>query len=128
MRLRCTICSKEFAEADLPPGVSGCPACGTQSLPCDVAGDVTVKLNWHELRILGIWAENYARSIAAQPEANADSKRAPKVVLAITRRLRAQHPKRPPLTLEDEVAQLRARLGAEVELLGDDGKPLLPKR
>lgn len=60
--MRCTDCYKEFSEEEV--GTSpGCPSCGTSSLPMWIKHDVEVKINWHELRILGMWAANYAESL-----------------------------------------------------------------
>lgn len=66
------------------------------------AGDVEIKINWHELRILGIWAENYAASLK---EKNPELQR---TVAVICGRIQAQHPEmKAPLTMSGELAQLR---------------------
>ena len=61
--IRCVICGKEFSDDELPESTCECPNCGTKSLPCLIVDDVNIKINWHELRILTIWAENWARQI-----------------------------------------------------------------
>ncbi|GAC1455454.1 MAG: hypothetical protein PVSMB1_04900 [Gemmatimonadaceae bacterium] len=91
---RCTDCGSEFTDAELV-GARGCPVCKTESLPSDIKDDVTIKLNWHELRILGIWASNWANEKC--PE---HSKRTLKHILA---RIQAQHPDKTALTLFGEV-------------------------
>ena len=62
---------------------------------------MTVKINWHELRILTIWAENWAS------RCKEDNATMPVTVEAIARRLEKQYPKKTPLTLAGEVGQLR---------------------
>ena len=42
---------------------SSCPYCGYDGNPCFVEDDVQVVMNWQELRILTIWAMNYAQSM-----------------------------------------------------------------
>jgi DNA-directed RNA polymerase subunit RPC12/RpoP len=100
--IRCTRCRAEFTRAETS-GVSACPSCGTRGLPMDVAEDVEIRINWHELRILTIWASNYAQQ--------ANLERASREALAaILHALALQHPKlseRSPLTLFGEVEQLR---------------------
>lgn len=63
--------------------------------------DVSVEVNWFELRILGIWAERWAAQYR-----DSDPKMQ-RTVAEITGRLHAQHPERPPLTLSGEIADLR---------------------
>jgi hypothetical protein len=82
----------------------GCPKCGYQGLPCDPAKDVTVEVNWHELRILVIWAENFARQMEDK------SANSSKTVYAIAGRLRRQYPDFEPLTLSEEIAELPRQL------------------
>ena len=57
---------------------------------------MTVSVNWHELRILCIWAENWQR------ERMTDTR----TVYAIADRLAQQHPERMPLTLAREIGEL----------------------
>jgi len=57
--IRCTKCYREFSE-DETKNVSCCPKCGSKGLPMSISQDVEIKINWHELRILCIWAENWA--------------------------------------------------------------------
>jgi hypothetical protein len=61
-KIRCTKCRVELDYDDIPENVNCCPKCGTKGLPCRVEDDVTIRINIHELRILGIWSENYAVS------------------------------------------------------------------
>lgn len=90
----CTVCGARFTEAEIKGW--GCPKCGNQGVPCGTAGDVKVEVNWHELHVLTCWAERWAER----------DKEMPKVVTAIARRLSAQHPELPSLTLAGEIAEL----------------------
>ena len=92
----CTECGYRVEAFD---GLNTCPACGTSGLPCADDNQVDVSINWHELRILCIWAENWQRSHA--PEA--------RTIFAIAKRLHAQHPYRTPLTLAMELGQVAER-------------------
>ncbi len=106
--IRCTNCSAEFSEAELE-GKSACPGCGTTGVPCSIAEDVTVRINWHELRILGIWADNYARE-----HCDADGQKALSTIL---RRLQLQYPTKTPLTLMGGLQQVADALGTPVKLM-----------
>jgi hypothetical protein len=97
----CTSCGFRVASFE---GLTGCPSCGSTNPPCADEDQVTISINWHELRILGIWAENYANSIE---EKNPGST---KVIYQITDRIEAQHKGRTPLTLAHEIAALPADL------------------
>ncbi len=103
----CTLCGARFTDEEVEDAF-GCPKCGDEGVPCACANDVTVTVNWHELRILGIWAEKWARHCANKP--TADSRTMPLKVQAIARRLQRQHPDQPPLTLSQEMAELPAAL------------------
>lgn len=80
-------------------GLKGCPSCGATSVPCSDDDQVTVSVNWHELRVLCIWAERWAHHSAEQSALDS--------VYAIAMRLRRQHPDRGGLTLADEFGALR---------------------
>lgn len=98
---RCTDCAAEFTDEELE-GVSCCPKCGSKGVPCLISQDVNIKINWHELRILTIWASNWANKLEA------DSQRALKSIL---KRLEAQRPVEfPALTLLDEIKELPVQL------------------
>lgn len=125
---RCTLCNSEFTQGQLD-AVSEtdwgkCPSCGTESLPCDPADDVTVNVNWHELRLLCMWAENHSLSLAkSSPEKCSQS---PDVVYAICARLKAQHAERTALTLLDEFRGVRKafpEFKVETSHPYDDGQP-----
>lgn len=88
----CTTCGYRVESFD---GLSGCPSCGSTAVPCSDERQVTVSVNWHELHILAVWAENFARTIDAQ-----------QTVFTIARRLEAQHPTMGRLTLAGELGEI----------------------
>lgn len=106
--IRCTDCSAEFAEEEVA-GVSGCPTCGTRGVPCAISEDVTLRINWHELRILGIWASNWAEAKCGDQEK--------RTIAAILHRLHAQYPDKGPLTLMGEFRELASGLNTDVEVI-----------
>ena len=103
-QIRCLLCSTTFSEEEiavLPENQQGkCPKCGDTSVPCDPEDDVTITINWHELRLLCIWAENWGLRLK---EAGRGS---PEGIYAVAGRLKAQHPNRLSLTLIDEIRQI----------------------
>lgn len=94
--VRCTRCRKEFSEAECAAATS-CPGCGTTGVPMSIDQDVTIRINWHELRILTIWATNWAGTF---PDSGADSREA---LAAVIRALEAQRPDLTPLTIMGEI-------------------------
>ncbi len=88
----CTDCGARIASFD---GLDGCPVCGSKGVPCGDDNQVTVSVNWHELHVLCVWAENWQR------HANLG-----RVVYAIAARLKAQHPERNALTLAGELGEI----------------------
>lgn len=95
---RCTMCAAEFSDEELK-GAEACPRCGSTSIPCDVNEDVTIKVNWHELRILGIWASNWALEKCSESSTV--------VLSAILDRLEKQFPDKTPLSLAREIKKLQ---------------------
>lgn len=99
----CAECGQRY---DTFEGLSRCVTCGTAGLPCPDKWQVTVSVNWHELRILCMWAEAHQRTL---PDT--------RVVFAIANRLEAQHPelaKYDPLTLARELGQMAEYFGSAV--------------
>lgn len=103
----CVDCGGRFAQEDIEGW--GCPECGSQGVPCDVVKDTTVEINWHELRILVIWAENWAQH-HARLKTDHSSEKMPRTISAIARRLQAQRPDFGHLTLSGEIAALPSDL------------------
>jgi len=97
----CTLCGARFADDEIKGW--GCPKCGDDGVPCGCDRDVSVQVNWHELHILVVWAENWASRSSDVPKGH-------KVIAAIARRLQSQHPELPHLTLTGEIAAMPAEL------------------
>lgn len=93
----CIDCGQRFTEEEVE-GATACPSCGSKGVPCDAKQDVTVEINWRELRCLGIWADNWCGDRAKDQR---------KSVQAILRRLEKQYPDYAPLTLGGEFRQIR---------------------
>ena len=109
--IRCIICSEEYTSSEIADLTTKCPNCGTECIPCEIKDDVEVKINWHELRILGIWAENWARQLDENAEEG--DERNFLTIMTIAERLQNQHPDKAPLTLYSEMKVLRNELGDE---------------
>jgi predicted nucleic acid-binding Zn-ribbon protein len=114
---RCIVCDAEFTDEQVK-GASGCPKCGTTSLPLSPERDRTIKINEHELRILTMWASNWADA-HCEPSSQ-------KTLAAILQRLRAQLPE-VLLTMADEVRQLQDA-GYKASLVMSDGKVVVPEK
>ena len=102
--MRCTTCRSEFSDVEVE-GHSSCPNCKSVGVPMSIEQDVTIKINLHELRILTIWADNWARQ-----ECNEDSVAA---LNGIVNALREQHPG-VALTMSDEYQELADATGKNV--------------
>jgi hypothetical protein len=107
----CTLCSHRIKSFEK---LTKCPNCGTTGVPCDDANTLdNLTINTHELRLLCIWAENYAHSITGKEGINDRdkevSKTAPDVVYAIARRLKANNPRLASevLTMADEFRAIK---------------------
>ena len=90
----CTECG---FKVDSFKGLNGCPSCGDVGVPCTDKNQVQVSINWHELRILCMWAEHWQGQMKDKPT---------KVVYAIAKRLSAQFPERDPLTMAVEIGDV----------------------
>ncbi len=96
----CTTCGARMSKEETE-GVAGCPKCKATGIPCGPEQDFVLEVNWHELRILGIWASNWA-----QKECDKGSQQ---TLRGILRRLEQQAPGESPLSLGGEIRQLRQR-------------------
>lgn len=99
----CPDCGGRFTEKEVMQGW-GCPKCKSEGIPCAPDKDVLIEVNWHELHILCVWAENWARHSAKFGDDTAHGM--PKTVTAIARRMRQQFPDYGSLLLSDEIAEL----------------------
>jgi len=103
--IRCTTCRAEFSDEETV-GVGSCPSCGSHGIPMLIAQDIEIRINWHELRILGMWASNYAIEHLGTKEYQ-DSRRA---LASILHSIAMQHPElaaSAPLTLAGEIGNVR---------------------
>lgn len=89
----CTLCGVDILSFKY---LSDCPNCGTTNQPCGIENQVNVSINWHELRVLCMWAERWAAE-----------KKLGNVVYSIAERLAKQFPERTPLTIAGEIGQLK---------------------
>lgn len=116
MRLLCCHC-REITEVDPEgPTLTACPHCGSTSTPADADDLAIVTTTKHELRILCIWASNYAESIKDRPGCG-DS---PKVVYGILDHIGTQTDVA--LSMRQELADVRAAFpDSEVTVRRADG-------
>lgn len=114
MRLLCLDCGEEITLSE-DHEIYGCPNCGATSIPADLDDAVTVTITNHELRILSIWASNWAYE---HTTTDLDLAKPISVILARlgTQTLAA-------LTLSQEIADLRATFpNSKVTVYGQDGE------
>lgn len=116
--VRCTACGAEFSDEEIA-GAKACPTCGSTSVPCLMSQDVTIRINWHELRILTIWASNWAGQHGCDNGALA----------AILRRLEAQRPDGgfPSLTVLGEAREAARMLGRDIEVVDGSERTVVKK-
>ena len=101
--IRCLACASEF-DLEKLSNVSACPACGSKGIPIRPADVIQVRVTWHELHVLVVWAERWA-SRHQDPEMI-------KAVRTIAAFLGAQHPDKPALTFMGEIEELREKFGS----------------
>lgn len=89
----CTECGYEVEKFE---GLQKCPSCHTNGVPCSWENQRLISVNWHELRILVMWAENWARAHQLG-----------RTVYSIANRIEAQEPK----LAEDSPLSLAKELG-----------------
>lgn len=94
----CITCGARFTKEDVE-GASCCPKCASSGVPCATEKDFLLAINWHELRVLCIWASNYAEKL------DNDAKLC---LRGIIFRLEHQAPNETPLTLGGEVRDAQA--------------------
>lgn len=121
---RCLLCRTEFTEQELH-GATACPTCGTTGVPSAIAEDVQISINWHELRVLVIWAENWETQLHRNGQASPGNK--PGVIAAIAKEMMRFRPEgAAPLRLFDEIRELQNEY-PDAEMLDGAGNVLVPK-
>lgn len=114
----CVECRSVFTDEEADNATS-CPSCGTVGIPADLRDTLDLKITLHELRILTIWAANYAHKLLnSDPTSNA-----PKCVQGIIKGIRAQHPEVGPLSLHEEFQDVADTFGSKVESTIGDFEP-----
>jgi hypothetical protein len=96
----CTDCGHRVVSFD---GLTPCPKCGTTNIPCHDDNQVTVSINWHELHILVVWAENWQRL-----------QNLGRTVYGIAARIADQHPEHNALTFAGEIAEISKHYEVQV--------------
>lgn len=109
----CVECRSTFSDEEIE-GHTSCPHCGSTGIPADLNDMVEIKITAHELRILTIWASNYAYSIKRS------SPSAVEVVEGICKGLKGQTPNTH-LSLLSELQEAADTLGVKGELHNSDG-------
>lgn len=117
--IRCTLCGAEFTNKEITDDTNKCPKCGTESTPCAISEDVEIKINWHELRVLTIWAENWAK-YCDQKELDEEKEKMLLFIMTISQRLQKQFPDKTPLTLFGEIKDLRKNFDIETDIDDDN--------
>jgi hypothetical protein len=112
--VRCIVCESEFSGKEIE-GVDRCPNCGDDSVPCSIDQDTTIKINWQELRILAVWAVNWAELRCGTRDQECIHK--------IVDRLQLQKPDESfgSLIVEEEVQQIADTFNRNVELVDPTG-------
>lgn len=120
---RCTECRNEYSDAELANAMI-CPGCGTAGIPMAINQDVTININWHELRILCMWASNHAATFTGE------SARSQKALASIIRSIRTQFPEMPGLTMAEEIQDLADAFNTTVTKTGghEPAEIFKPKR
>lgn len=114
---RCLVCGHEVSEREIEErSLSCCPKCENNGVPAAVKHDVSITINWQELRILTIWAERW---ISSHTEESSRDKYALLTVRAIADRIEKQCPelaKQIPLSFLGELKQIKDKFpGVTIE-------------
>jgi hypothetical protein len=112
---RCIECRGEFTEKDIH-SITQCPLCGNPNPPLSPTQDVSVDINWLELRILCTWAEQWAHHIDTNYPQN-KSWPLLHTVHSIVKDLQIQYPTYPVLTLSAEVSELKEKY-PDIKVIG----------
>lgn len=119
--IRCTTCRHEFTYEMLEKlPTNCCPNCKSVGVPMSINQDTTVKINWHELRILTMWATNFA-----EKECDVSSKKA---LASIIKELYNQKKEGfGSLTLKGEIEDLQ-KVFPNAEAFDSSGKLIVGKK
>lgn len=113
VRLLCLTCGTETDTGD--QDLAGCPGCGDREhVAADLDDVLTVTITAHELRVLTMWADNWARAYAER-----DGGLCRKAMRVITDRLGQQVSI--PRIMSQEIADLREHFG-DVRVTDSQGR------
>ncbi len=117
--IRCTAC-RAIIE-DKGQQLSCCPHCKSTNTPQYVENDIPIIINTHDLHILFVWAENWARQI----DKDLTEPKHAKLIDTLSQLVEAQMPsgKWMPLTLTRELRDLRENFpkAGKIELTDKNG-------
>lgn len=117
--IRCVVCRNEFSDAEAAEALQ-CPSCGDTGIPMKISEDLDIKINWHELRILCIWARNYAESISKELSGGME------VIESIEKHISKHRPPgAPPITLKEETDEQKTII---IKTDSGDIKVFIPKK
>lgn len=120
MNLLCLECGTELVLSE-DHELNRCPNCRGKGVPADLNQTVTLTITRHELRILTIWAGQWADWGVRQGWKDAEI--GPKIIRTITDRLATYTDAA--LSMSQEFADLRAAFPAsEVKVYRDDGEQI----
>ena len=105
----CIQCRQEIESFE---GLDCCPFCQTRETPCDYGADVILVINWHELRILCLWAMFHAK--AQKREIQSGMIHTLRGIFTRIKSLRKE--KWPPIELDEELQELSNKLRKQVIL------------
>ncbi len=115
----CVDCRSEFTQEQIE-GASKCPSCKSSCMPMSPDGDVEIKINWFELRVLFMWAERHASTLDHGEEEPSFLS----TLYTIAKCIQEQHPTKGPVTLSGEVADLKEMFdGVETVNIPEGGSP-----
>ncbi len=89
-----------------------CPNCDTTTVPCSIENNVKIKINWHELSILCMWAERWGMRIQQ-----------PGIIYGISHAIEKQYPDKGALTLVDQVNEVKKEF-PDTKLYDGEGKEI----
>ncbi len=98
-QLLCLECS-EWSDDD--ETLMACPKCGSHGIPASSNDIVDIKITWHELRCLVIWAEQWVNINKTKSSTDMS-----KIIYGIADRLYQQHLSKSPLTFAGEITDLK---------------------
>lgn len=102
-------------------GHKTCPSCHTAIMPMKIRDDITIKLNWQDLRVLAIYAKRWTTFFDLTKKDDQDCMKA--FNRLIEKLLMYQPPNSLPLTIENEVVEVKLPKGNDRRLLDrQDGK------